>query len=334
MPNGKWDIVFNLGGETAWAQSAEVYRLRTTQLSVVLGKECAKRGVGVFVECSTALVYSPKRKPRRETDKVEPWLRLAKAKLEAEQELSKIEGLNLVILRLAHVYGKYDWGFVAKALCLARVYQEQQQELKWLWTEDLRINTVWVGDAVRALWTAALWRKTNSTVVDPEPSSSPKTRRRPTLLGGSKEPASLTKDTADDDPSNAREEATPIFNIVDHGATSQGTLAALVSAIFHIRTGFHGSFISQFAKINLDSVVDDVNDDTLEVWAEICERKGTQGGPLSPFLEKEVLRDCDLSVDGGLFERVTGFEYERARGLEEMGVREMVRSYESMGWWP
>ncbi|KAI9869895.1 MAG: hypothetical protein M1823_008914, partial [Watsoniomyces obsoletus] len=87
------------------------------------------------------MVYSPERKPRTEQDKLKPWLKLAKAKLEAEQELARLPGLNLVILRLAHVYGPYDTGFVAKALCLARVYQAQEKELKWLWTEDLRINT-------------------------------------------------------------------------------------------------------------------------------------------------------------------------------------------------
>jgi hypothetical protein len=47
------------------------------------------------------MVYAPERKPSTEGDKFKPWLKLAKAKLEAEQELPKIPGLNLVILRLA-----------------------------------------------------------------------------------------------------------------------------------------------------------------------------------------------------------------------------------------
>ena len=65
--------------------------------------------------------------------------------------------LNLVVLRLAHVYGPYDSKYVGTALSLARVYQQLGKELKWLWTKDLRVNTVHVTDVARALWIAAEW---------------------------------------------------------------------------------------------------------------------------------------------------------------------------------
>jgi hypothetical protein len=87
--------------------------------------------------------------------------------------------------------------------------------------------------------------------------------------------------------------------------------------------------------MNLDHVVDDLNEDILQPWAELLEQKGiTKPGPLSPFLEKELLKDADLSLDGSLFERVTGFKYERADGLTIEGINEMIASYERMGWWP
>ena len=311
-----WDYVFNLGGQTAWSRSAEEYKLQSTQLSTALGKEAAKRKVKVFVEVSTGMVYAPERKPRSESDKLKPWLKLAKAKLEAEQEIARVPGLNLVILRLAHVYGPYDSGFIAKALCLARVYQEQQKELKWLWTEDLRINTVHIDDAVRALWEAAEWREVHSTV----PGSSSPNSRRPTL--GSK---------GDEPPSGN----VPIFNIVDHGQTSQGILADIVGKVFNIKTGFQGSLISQFAKLNLENVVDDLNEDILQPWADMLQDKGiTRPGPLSPFLEKELLKDTDLSLDGALFEKTLGFKYQHEDGLTVKGVNEMLDSYKKMEWWP
>ena len=316
-PDAKWDYVFNCAGETAWSQTPEVYKLRSWQLSVTLAKEAAKRGVKSFVEVSTGMVYAPNRTPRTEQDKLKPWLKLAKVKLEAEQELSRIQGLNLVILRLAHVYGEYDSKFIAKGLCLARVYQEQQKELKWLWTEDLRINTVYVEDVARALWAAAEWRSKNSAIPQ---SSSPTLSRRPTL--GSK---------GEEAPSGN----VPIFNIVDHGETSQGKLADIISKVFDIKTGFQGTIISQFAKMNLEHVVDDLNEDILQPWADLLEKKGiTKPGPLTPFLEKELLKDTDLSIDGSLFERVVGFKYERADGLTVEGVRDMIASYQKMGWWP
>jgi nucleoside-diphosphate-sugar epimerase len=315
-PDTTWDYVFNCAGETAWSQTPEIYKLRSWQLSVTLANEAAKRRVKSFVEVSTGMVYAPNRTPRTEQDKLKPWLKLAKLKLEAEQELSRIPGLNLVILRPAHVYGEYDSKFIAKGLCLARVYQEQQKELKWLWTEDLRINTVYVEDVARALWAAAEWRSTNSSIPA---SSSPTLTRRPTLSKGEDAPSGNV----------------PIFNIVDHGETTQGILADIISKVFDIKTGFQGTIISQFAKMNLEHVVDDLNEDILQPWADMLEKKGiTKPGPLTPFLESELLKDTDLSLDGSLFERVVGFKYERPDGLTVEGIKDMIKSYQKMGWWP
>jgi len=79
--------------------------------------------------------------------------------------------------------------------------------------------------------------------------------------------------------------------------------------IFNIETGFHGTLISAFARMNLDHVVDEVNDETLDPWAELQTKANiNQSTPLSPFMEKELLRDIDLSLDGSLFERETGFK--------------------------
>lgn len=92
-PDGRqWDFVFNCGGETRYSQEDEVYRLRSLQLSVAAGKEAAKRGVKAFVEASTGMVYKPDQVPRKETDKTKPWMKMAKYKFMAEEELAKIEG--------------------------------------------------------------------------------------------------------------------------------------------------------------------------------------------------------------------------------------------------
>jgi hypothetical protein len=87
-----WDYVFNCGGETRYSQDDEVYRLRSLQLSVIVGKEAAKRGVKVFIEVSVGMVYKSDSVPRKETDKTKPWMKMAKYKLMAEEELAKIEG--------------------------------------------------------------------------------------------------------------------------------------------------------------------------------------------------------------------------------------------------
>jgi dTDP-4-dehydrorhamnose reductase len=84
--------VFNCGGETRYSQEDEVYKVRSLALSVAVGKEAAKRGIKVFVELSTGMVYKPDSQPSKEGDKTKPWSKIAVFKLQAEEQLSKIEG--------------------------------------------------------------------------------------------------------------------------------------------------------------------------------------------------------------------------------------------------
>ncbi|KAK0383173.1 hypothetical protein NLU13_9086 [Sarocladium strictum] len=295
----QWDYVFNCGGETRYSQEDEVYKLRSLDLSVALGNEAAKRNVKAFVELSTGMVYKSDSSPSKEGDKLKPWNKIAVFKLQAEEELAKIEGLNLVIARLPHVYGPYASQWVATALCMARVYQAMEEEMKWLWTKDLRTNTVHIQDAVRALWEIASWNAAGKAKWDAK------------TMGN-----------------------VPTFNIVDKGSTSQGTIADIIADIFKIETGFQGQLISTFARLNLDSVVDDVNDETLAPWADLLADAGiTRPGPLSPFMEKELLKDTDLSMDGSRLETLLDFKYEKPQMTKEL-LEEVIESYKSMNWWP
>lgn len=202
-------------------------------------------------------------------------------------------------MRLAHVYGNYDSKYIATLLTVARVYQSLNHPLKWLWTKDLRVNTVHISDTCRALWLSAIWLAAG------------KVKYNTATMG-----------------------STPIFNIVDKGDTSQGTMASIIHDTFQIPTGFQGTLISTFAKLNLDSVVDDINDETLQPWADLlAEAKITRPGPLTPFMEKELLKDTDLCMDGSRFESVTGFKYEKERITREE-VGRIIESYKRMNWWP
>ncbi|MCJ1226092.1 hypothetical protein MMC12_002741 [Toensbergia leucococca] len=301
----EFDYVFNCGGETRYSQDDSVYRARSLDLSLTLGRECARRRTPALVEFSTGMVYKPPSSSTinsggcTETASTKPWTKIAKWKLAAEEGLEKIakrEGLRYVVLRLAHVYGEYDVGFLARGLCLARVYEKLDSEMKWLWTKDLRVNTVHVHDVCEIAWRSAKWCAS---------------------------PASTTETGAG-----------RVFNVVDRGDTSQGTLATLFSSTFNISTGFQGTLISSFARFNLDSVVDDVNEEVLQPWADLLKEKEiVRPGPLSPFLEKELLRDCDLCLKGERAERVLGWKV-GVVGLGGEGIRGVVDSYGRMGWWP
>lgn len=88
----QWDYVFNCGGETRYSQEDEVYKLRSLGLSLAVGKEAAKRKVKAFIELSTGMVYKSDSSPSKEGDKLKPWSKIAVYKLQAEEELAKIEG--------------------------------------------------------------------------------------------------------------------------------------------------------------------------------------------------------------------------------------------------
>lgn len=214
-------------------------------------------------------------------------------------DLTTIQRLNLVIVRLPHVYGPYASQWAATALCMARVYQHLEGEMKWLWTKDLHTNTAHIHDVVRALWDIASWFDAGKANWNSE-------------------------------------EMGPVatFNVVDKGATTQGIMADIIGEIFKIETGFQGQLISTFARMNLDSVVDDVNDEILGPWADLLTDAGiTRPGPLTPFMEKELLKDTDLSMEGSRLETLLGFKYERPVITREL-VEEVMESYKRMNWWP
>jgi nucleoside-diphosphate-sugar epimerase len=294
-----WDYVFNCGGETRYSQEDEVYKLRSLALSIAVGKEAAKHGARAFIELSTGMVYKSDSSPSKEGDKLKPWSKIAVFKLQAEEELAKIEGLNLAIVRLPFVYGPYSPHWISTALCLARVYKKLESEMKWLWTKDLRTNTVHIDDVTRALWAIAKWQDSGRPDWDEKAMGLP-----------------------------------PVFNVVDKGATTQGVIAEIIAQMCDIKTSFQGQLISTFARLNLDSVVEDVNDEVLGPWAELVAAADiTRPGPLSPFMEKELLKDTDLSMDGSRLEKVLEFEYEKPKITKEL-VEDVLESYKRMNWWP
>jgi nucleoside-diphosphate-sugar epimerase len=55
------------------------------------------------------------------------------------------------------VYGEYSSKYIATAMAMARTYQHLEKEMKFMYTKDLKINTVHVHDVARALWRTAEW---------------------------------------------------------------------------------------------------------------------------------------------------------------------------------
>jgi nucleoside-diphosphate-sugar epimerase len=148
----KIDYVVNLAGETKYSQTEEVYKENIIDVSVTCAKASLAHGVKRFIEISTSQVYNADKKASLEEDKLKPWTKLAKAKLEAENQLKAINGLNLVIVRPAIVYGPGDVLGITPRIVCAAVYKHLNETMEFLWDKDLKMNTVHVTDVCAALW--------------------------------------------------------------------------------------------------------------------------------------------------------------------------------------
>jgi len=154
--SGDYDFVFNLAGETKLSQTDEIYEEKVVKSAKLCAEEAAKHNCQKFVEVSMGQVYDSDNKESKEDGKIKPWVKLAQYKHRAEQEVAKVAGLKHVILRTAIVYGPGDTSGISPRVICGAVYKHLNESMKFLWSKDLKLNTVHVHDVAKALWHVAL----------------------------------------------------------------------------------------------------------------------------------------------------------------------------------
>ncbi|XP_065841954.1 dTDP-glucose 4,6-dehydratase-like [Oscarella lobularis] len=123
-----------------------------------------------------------------------------------------------------------------------------------------------------------------------------------------------------------------VYNVVDKANTDQGRISSLVSEIFKINHDFFGTLASSLAKLSLSNIQEDSNDKHLDPWSKACTRDNVATTPLSPYLDKELLANKHLCIDGSKIEG-TGFEY-KVREPTVALFREIVDDYVKLGLFP
>jgi len=152
-PEGDYDIVINLAGETKLSQEDSVYADGITKLSTNVANASLKHKTQKFIEVSTAEVYEPVKSGATESSNLKPWTGIGKAKLAAEEALKGLKGLPLIIVRPSIVYGPNDIRGLAPRFCIAAVYKHTGEKMEFpQWFEETKINTVHVTDASKAIW--------------------------------------------------------------------------------------------------------------------------------------------------------------------------------------
>jgi len=151
LDGSQFDIVINLASTADYGKENEIYEERVIGVARVCGEEAKRRGIKKWIEVSTGQVYKSSSSSSKENDKLKPWTAVAASKLKAEQILVEM-GLPLIIIRPSTIYGPGDiFGIMPRLVCGA-VYKKLNEEMQFLWSDDLQINTVHVRDVAKAIW--------------------------------------------------------------------------------------------------------------------------------------------------------------------------------------
>lgn len=142
---------FNCAGETKYGQQESVYQEKVLDLSRKCATAAKAAGVTRFIELSTCQLYEGDKKAATEASKLKPWTTIAEYKKQAEDALKAMD-LDVVFLRPAIVYGPGDLTGITPRFICGAVYKQLNETMEFLWTADLKMNTVHVRDVAKAMW--------------------------------------------------------------------------------------------------------------------------------------------------------------------------------------
>jgi len=259
----RFDIVVNLCGETRFGCSENDYKLKCVDTAAKASAAAAEKQCGVWIEVSSGQVYNADKKPSTESSKTKPWTKVAAARLAAESEVAK-SGIKHVILRPSNVYGTDDTTSLMPRITCGAVYAHMKEKLQFMWSRELKINTVHVVDVAGAIWAAATTTGLASGAV---------------------------------------------YNVSDSGDTDQGTLNDHIASIFGISVGCVGTTKSSLAKMMLGALASDANDKHVPVWTKMCQEQKIDVRGVSPYIDKELLYNNSLCLDGSKITKDTKFTY-------------------------
>jgi hypothetical protein len=121
------------------------------------------------------------------------------------------------------------------------------------------------------------------------------------------------------------------YNVADSGDTDQGKVCSMLANMFGIKVGYHGMLINNAARLKMNYACEAANEKHLEPWNDLTKAHATNT-PLSPYLDREVLGDKHLCIDGSKIEE-SGFSYAHP-ALTEAALREQTEYAIAQGIFP
>jgi len=123
-----------------------------------------------------------------------------------------------------------------------------------------------------------------------------------------------------------------VYNLADSADLDQGKLNTILGKMFGVEVDFFNSITSNLAKMNLGGVAEEANDTHVPGWQSICTDAKIANTPLSPFIDKELLYNNSLCIDGEKITKETSFKYEFAVNADL--IREQIDFFVKQGLFP
>ena len=315
------DFVIDLTVDMNFNSSALLH-IQSSLISYNLGKLLSNYSIKSYLKLSYPF-YHFNNKPSDENDNLIPHGDRGVWSHQSLYSLATIPNLPLVILRIGAWYGDHEFfGKITPRLICAHIYHHLNEDMKFLWSDNLQLNTIHIHDVARAIIQLSYWRSSvdnstlQSTLNDVRPHADKQTLQQFNL------PIVDSKVKA------------PLFNIVDDSNATQSSVADKISSFFNIKITFLGNFVSTFAQADIDQMVDDVNEKHLEAWNDMLKLSGISDTPLTPYLDEHFFKKNPISLDNNKIKSYLNFTFIHDNGLTINHIKQIVDGFKENKLWP
>jgi len=117
-----------------------------------------------------------------------------------------------------------------------------------------------------------------------------------------------------------------IFNLADDQDLKQGQLGDWLEKLFDLKKiDYQGMIASNLALPFLSGLAEDANDEHVPVWQTLCNDSKIENTPLSPYIDKELLKDNSLCIDGSKITKDSSFKYTKQISYD--AIKEQVQFF-------
>ncbi|TIA88836.1 hypothetical protein E3P99_02357 [Wallemia hederae] len=309
------DHVFDLSGDIRFDVN-ELQHIQSTLASYQLGQIAATHPINSFTKL-TFPFYEFNSKPCSESTELSPQGGRGVWWHDSIRSLATIPNLPLSILRVGAWYGPSQLhGKITPRLMCGDIYRHLNEEMKFLWNGDLRLNTVHSEDVARALVALSKWRQSTTD-------TSPFNNTFKSYVDGEK--LKQFQLPPKETPSRA-----PLFNLVDDSDATQSSVAEQIAKVFHVKTGFLGGLISAFAKMDIEEMVEDVNEKHLDAWADMLKKSDIKDTPLTPYLDEHFFKKNPIAMDASKMKKTLSFKCKHSH-ITTQDIQEIVNGFRVSG---